>query len=141
MLIRCNQHSFDNESQIHCTTHNSAANASSLQKMSFRQRMLIHCSRHSFGSESQFRYTTHNLTANANSVSFTASLGLRLIFLGFSSSFPFLVLRRREREFHEPYLSNLTKFEEGMTLFCLFSYWFSSFFFLSRFPALFFLSL
>jgi hypothetical protein len=35
------------------------------------------------------------------------------------------------------YLLNLTKFEEGLTLF---SYWFSSFFFLSRFPALFFLS-
>jgi hypothetical protein len=51
-----------------------------------------------------------------------------------------LVLRRREREFHDPYLSNLTKFEEGLTLFILFSCWFSSFFFLSRFSALFFLS-
>jgi hypothetical protein len=52
-----------------------------------------------------------------------------------------LVLKRRGREFHDPYLLNLTKFEEGLTLFFLFSYWFSSFFFLSRFPALFFLSL
>jgi hypothetical protein len=32
-------------------------------------------------------------------------------------------------EFHDSYLSNLTKFEEGLTLFFLFSYWFSSFFF------------
>jgi hypothetical protein len=63
------------------------------------------------------------------------------IFLGFSSSFPFLVLRRRGREFHDPYLSNLTKFEEGLTLLFLFSCWFSSFFFLSCFPALYFLSL
>jgi hypothetical protein len=63
------------------------------------------------------------------------------IFLGFSSSFSFLVLRRRGREFHDPYLSNLTKFGEGLTLFFLFSCWFSSFFFLSCFPALFFLSL
>jgi hypothetical protein len=52
-----------------------------------------------------------------------------------------MVLRRRGREFHDPYLSNLTKFEEGLTLFFLFSCWFSSFFFLSRFPALLFLSL
>jgi len=57
------------------------------------------------------------------SISFTASLGLRSIFLGFSSSFPFLVLRRRGREFHDPYFSNLTKFEEGLTLFFLFSCW------------------
>jgi len=39
------------------------------------------------------------------------------------------------REFHDPYLSNLTKFEEGLTLFFLFSCWFSSSFFLSHFLA------
>jgi len=41
-----------------------------------------------------------------------------------------LILRGRGREFHDRYLLNLTKFEEGLTLF---SCWFSSFFFLSRF--------
>jgi len=43
-----------------------------------------------------------------------------------------LILRGRGREFHDPYLLNLTKFEEGLTLF---SCWFSSFFFLSRFSS------
>ena len=37
-------HSFGSESQFRCTTHNSAANANSLQKTQFRQRMLIRCS-------------------------------------------------------------------------------------------------
>ena len=32
MLIRCSRHSFESESQFRCTTHNSAANANSLQK-------------------------------------------------------------------------------------------------------------
>ena len=41
-----------------------------------------------------------------------------------------MILRGRGREFHDPYLLNLTKFEEGLTLF---SCWFSSFFFLSCF--------
>jgi len=81
LLIRCRRHSFGSESQFRCTTHNSAANANSLQKTQFRQRitnslqttqcrrrMLIRCSRRSFGSESQFRCTTHNSAANANSL-------------------------------------------------------------------------
>jgi len=81
MLIRGSRHSFGSESQFRCTTHNSAANANSLQKTQFRhritnslqttqfrRRMLIRCSRHSFGSESQFRCTIHNSAGNANSV-------------------------------------------------------------------------
>jgi len=39
MLIRCSRHSFGCESQFRCTTHNSAANANSLQKTQFRQQI------------------------------------------------------------------------------------------------------
>jgi len=53
MLIRCSGHSFGSESEFHCTTHNSAANANSLQLMQFRQRITILCK-------------THNSAANAN---------------------------------------------------------------------------
>jgi len=81
MLIRCRRLSFSSESQIRCTTHNSATNANSLQKTQFRQQttnslqttqfrqwISICYSRHSFNSESQFCCTTHNSTANANSL-------------------------------------------------------------------------
>jgi len=68
MLICCRRHSFDSESQFHSRTHDSAANANSLQitqfrqritislqTTQFRQRMLIRCSRLSFDSKSQIR--------------------------------------------------------------------------------------
>jgi hypothetical protein len=64
MLTCSKQLSFGSESQFRCTTHNSAANANSLQKTQFwqritnslqttqfRQRMLIRCRRLSFDRE------------------------------------------------------------------------------------------
>jgi hypothetical protein len=67
-LFHCRQLNFGSESQFHCRTHDSAANANSLQTTQFRQRMLIRCSRHSFGSESQIHCRTRHWAANANSL-------------------------------------------------------------------------
>ena len=76
--------------KFRCRTHNSAANANSLQTTQFRQRitnfaaehiiwqrMLIRYKQLSFGSESQIHCTTHLLAANANSLQ-TAQLRQRI---------------------------------------------------------------
>jgi len=51
MLIRRKRHSFDSESQFCCKTHNSAANANSLQELSFGSESQIRCRQLKFGSE------------------------------------------------------------------------------------------
>jgi len=46
-----------------------------------------------------------------------------------------LGLKNKRKGVYDPYLLNLSKFSEGLTIFFLFFYWFSSFFFLSHFLA------
>jgi len=57
------------------------------------------------------------------------------IFLGSSFLFSVLGLKNKRKGVYDPYLLNLSKFREGLTIFFLFFCWFSSFFFLSHFLA------
>jgi len=54
MLLRYRQLNFGSESQIHCRTHNSAANATSLQTTQFRQRIINSLLNLQFGIECYF---------------------------------------------------------------------------------------
>jgi hypothetical protein len=51
MLIRCSWHSFGSESQFRRTTHNSTANANSLQPTQFQQRITVSLHNTQLGSE------------------------------------------------------------------------------------------